>query len=358
MPALNPVLAMRLAHQGISRALTGDVAATVHHLLAVQAQDHYASLWALGLRTQATTREADVEQAVADRRVVRSWPMRGTLHLVAAEDLRWLLALLAARVVDLDRKRIERDYGLDARTLGRYTEVIQRLLEGGKAMSRPALYEALAGQGIATEGSRGLQILGHLSHVGVLCQGPRDGKQSTFVLLDDWLAPQPMRDRDEALGELALRYVRGHGPATSRDLAWWAGLTLRDAQRAWELARAEFSTFEHDGTTYSFVERDADLGKPAIFLLPSFDEYLVGFADREAMIAAADLRRVVGINGLFSPTVVIHGRVAATWKRELRKDGVAVTLTPLRALSATELKGAARAVARYGEFLGVPARLA
>lgn len=351
------LLALRLAHQGISRARSGDVASTVRHLLAVQAQDHYASLWALGLRTAGIT-EAEVERAVADRHIVRSWPMRGTLHLLAAEDLRWMLALLASRVVDLDRKRIERDHGLDARTLGKYSDVIQRLLEGGKVMTRPALYEALAAQGITTEGSRGLQILGYLSHVGLLCQGPREGKQSTFVLLEEWLLPQPARDRDDALGELARRYVAGHGPATVRDLAWWSGLTLRDAQCAWDLARADFSTFTHDGIEYAFLDRDIDVARPATYLLPAFDEYLVGFADRGQMIDAANMRRVIGANGLFNPTVVINGRVAATWKRELRKDGVVVTLAPLRGLSATEWKGVAKAAIRYGEFLGLPVQLA
>lgn len=356
MGALSPLLQARLARQGISTVLTGKVADSVRHLLAVQAQDHYASLWALGLRTRGVD-EAAVETAVRERRIVRSWPMRGTLHLVAAEDLRWMLSLLASRIIALDSKRIERDFGLHERALGLCREAVVRALEGGRMLSRPALYAALAERGVDVAGPRGLQILGRLAHEGLLCQGPREGKQPSFVLLEEWIAPQAALDQDEALAQLARRYLAGHGPASVRDLAWWSGLTLRDAQRAWDLVRSEFAVMHQDGVEYAFVESDVWSGKPAVHLLPAFDEYLVGYADRSAMIAPADLRRVVGANGLFNPTVIINGRVAATWKRELRKDRVDITCLPLRALSASELKAITRAAKDYGRFLGLPVQL-
>ncbi|GGD51055.1 winged helix DNA-binding domain-containing protein [Pseudoxanthomonas indica] len=354
--AASSLLARRLATQGVSQSLGGSVLESVRHLLAVQAQDHYASLWALGLRTRDAD-EATVERAVRDRLIVRSWPMRGTLHLVAAEDLRWMLSLMAARIIGLDRARIERDFGLHEQALGRCRDAVVRVLEGGRALSRPTLYAALAARGIDIAGPRGLQILGRLAHEGLICQGPREGKQPTFVLLDEWLAPQPTLDRDEALAMLARRYVAGHGPASVRDLAWWSGLTLSDAQRAWDLARSDLETLQHDGVEYAFVERGLAEAKPAIYLLPAFDEYLVGYADRAPMIPPQHHRRVVCANGLFNPTVIIGGRVAATWKRELRKDRVDITLAPLRALNASERKAIARAARDYGRFLGLPVQL-
>lgn len=356
MGALSPLLQARLARQGISSVLTGKVTDTVRHLLAVQAQDHYASLWALGLRTHAAD-EAGVETAVRERRIVRSWPMRGTLHLVAAEDLRWMLALMASRIIALDSKRIEREYGLHDHALGNCRDAVTRVLEGGRSLSRPALYAALADRGIDVAGPRGLQIIGRLAHEGLICQGPRADKQPSFVLLEEWLPPQTALDRDEALAELARRYITGHGPASVRDLAWWSGLTLRDAQVAWDLARPAFEVMQVDGIEYAFVGNDPAASKPAVHLLPAFDEYLVGYADRSAMIAPADLRRVVGANGLFNPAVIIGGRVAATWKRELRKDRVDITLAPLRVLNASEHKAIARAAQDYGRFLGLPVQL-
>lgn len=350
------LLALRLATQGVSRALGVEVVESVRHLLAVQAQDHYASLWALGLRTHEAD-EVAVETAVRERRIVRSWPMRGTLHLVAAEDLRWMLSLMAARIIALDSKRIEREYGLHDLALGRCRDAVVRVLEGGRSLSRPALYAALAEHGIDVAGPRGLQIIGRLAHEGLICQGPRADKQPSFVLLDEWLPPQPARDRDEALAELARRYIAGHGPASVRDLAWWSGLTLRDAQVAWDLARPAFEVMQVDGIDYAFIANDLPVTKPAVHLLPAFDEYLVGYADRSAMIAPADLRRVIGANGLFNPTVIIGGRVAATWKRELRRDRVDISCLPLRALSRSELQAITRAAKDYGRFLGLPVQL-
>lgn len=356
MAAPPPLLRLRLHRQGIGAPLGRDATETVQHLLAVQAQDPAAAQWALGLRTSGTA-EADIERAVQERRIVRSWPMRGTLHLVAAEDLRWMLALMASRIIALDSKRIEREFGLHDQALGHCRDAVERVLEGGRSLSRPALYAALAERGIDVAGPRGLQIIGRLAHEGLICQGPRTDKQPSFVLLEEWLPPQAALDRDEALAKLARRYIAGHGPANVRDLAWWSGLTLRDAQRAWDLARSDFSVMHQDGIEYGFVENDVSPGKPSVHLLPAFDEYLVGYADRSAMIASADLRRVIGVNGLFNPTVIIGGRVAATWKRELRKDRVDITCQPLRTLSSSELKAIARAAKDYGRFLGLPVQL-
>lgn len=345
----------RLHRQGISAPLGDDPAVTVRHLLAVQAQDYYGSLWAVGLRTTGA-READVERAIADGRIVRTWPMRGTLHLVAPEDARWMLALMAGRALDRDRARQERDFGLDARTTRRCAEVITRLLEGGKRMTRGALYEALAERRIETDGPRGLHILGRLAHEGLICQGPREGKQPTFVLLDEWIPPTPPRDRDEALGELARRYFVGHGPATVQDLAWWSGLTLRDAQAAVDIAKPALSPHDHDGARYWFagVAEPPAPAVPAVHLLPPFDEYLVGYKDRSAVLDAAHHRQVIGINGLVSPSLVVDGRVTALWKRSLGRQGATLALTPLQPLRKRDHAPLARAAARYGEFIGQP----
>ncbi len=355
MDSASDIAAQRLRQQGISTPLGDDPATTVRHLLAVQAQDYYGSLWAVGLRTSGA-READIEQAIADGRIVRTWPMRGTLHLVAPEDARWMLALMASRALDRDRARQERDFGLDARTTGRCAEVVTRQLEGGKRMTRGALYAALAERKIDTDGPRGLHILGRLAHEGLVCQGPREGKQPTFVLLEEWVPPARPRDRDDALAELARRYFTGHGPATVQDLAWWSGLTLRDAQAAVENAKAVLSHQDHDGARYWFVEstRPPAPAAPAVHLLPPFDEYLVGYKDRGAALDAAHHRQVIGINGLVSPSVVVDGRVGALWKRTLGRQGATLALTPLHPLRKRDQAALARTVARYGAFIGQP----
>lgn len=358
--ATSPLITERLARHGITAPRTGTVADTVCHLCAMQAQDYHASLWAVGLRTQGAT-VGDVEAALARGDIVRTWPMRGTLHLVAAEDVRWMLALMASRVQALDAARIQRDYGLDSATLARCRRVIEQALAGGTPVTRNALYARLDDAGIDSSGQRGLHVLGWLAHAGLICQGPREGKQPTFVWLDAWIPATPLPSRDASLAMLAERYLRSHAPATAHDLAWWSGLTLKDARLALELAGRNVDSETVDGVTWWRTDGDFAArvqAAPRSRLLPAFDEYVIGYKDREPVVDASNLRRVIGINGLVSPTVVLDGRVAATWKRETGAREAALSVAPLRPLTATDLKHLRPAARRYGAFIGVPVRLA
>ena len=184
----------------------------VNWLCAVQAQDYLGSLWGIGLRTASGT-ESDVERAIADRTIVRSWPMRGTLHFVAADDIRWMLHLLTPRIALRGAAR-RRQLDLDTPALVRSRNRLEKALSGGNALTRPQAYRVLEEAGIATADQRGLHILLELGMQGVLCFGPRAGRQPTFVLLDEWVPTSRSLDRDDALGELARRYFTSHGPAT------------------------------------------------------------------------------------------------------------------------------------------------
>jgi len=204
---------------------------------AVQAQDYLGALWAVGVRlapaAQAT--EALIEAALADRSIVRSWPMRGTLHFVAAEDLRWLLALLGPRLVARAARR-HAELDLDAATFTRSRALLEKALEGGRCLTRAELYRVLSHGKVSPAGQRGIHILQRLALDGVLCFGARQGKQQTFALVDEWLAPglastdSKARSRDESLFELARRYFTGHGPATLADFTWWTGLPAAEAK--------------------------------------------------------------------------------------------------------------------------------
>ena len=176
--------------------------------------------------------------------------MRGTLHFVAAEDVRWMLALLTPRVVAASAARLRREFGLDARVLGRCADAATRALEGGRRLTRAGLYGTLDRARITTAGGRGLQIVSALAHQGVICYGPRDGKHHTVVLLDEWLPPATAMDREEALAELARRYFTSHGPATVSDFAWWSGLLVRDAQRGLDAARRSLVAVEREGRAW------------------------------------------------------------------------------------------------------------
>ena len=344
---------LRLHAQAIADARFDTPADVVRGLVAMQAQDYLGALWAVGLRMRAVS-EAAIEQAIAERRIVRTWPMRGTLHFVAAEDVRWLLALLTPRVIALNAARIERDFGLDAAMLKRCRRVVEKAL-AGKALTRNALYAALDAGGIASAEQRGLHIIGRLAQDGLVCIGPRAGKQPTFVLLDEWLPPAPRRTREDALAELARRYFTSRGPATAQDFAWWSSLTVKDAQAGIALAQAQLAREVIDGTTYWLSPSATALrGTNAIYLLPPFDEYLVAYKDRSALYGSDVSRQVIGINGLVNASIVSKGRVVGLWKRRLQAAAVAIATQPFAALNRTESAAVATATRRYAAFLGLP----
>jgi hypothetical protein len=344
------LLKMRLAAQHLSADKANTPLAVVRRLLAVQAQDYHAALWAVGMRTRAAT-ASTVEQAIAQRRVVRTWPMRGTLHFVAAEDVRWLQSLLAPRALARDAARHEREYGLDAKALRACRRVVERALRDGEPMSRPALYEALEAAGIATGGSRGLHILLRFAHEGLICQGPRIGRQPGFVWLDAWLPPTPVFTREEALAELARRYLAGHGPATAQDLAWWSGLTLTHARAALAAVSTELVELDIGGVRHWQVAgATAAPAARGTLLLPAFDEYLLGYKDRTPVLDPAHHRRVFTINGIIQPCVVVDGKVVGLWPRSAGPDGTPMTLDLFRPLSDAEQRGVQTAAKRYTDF--------
>jgi len=171
------------------------------------------------------------------------------------------------------------------------------------------------------------------------------------VLLDAWVAPSPPKTREEALHALALRYFRSHGPATAQDLAWWSGLTVKDAQLAAALAEPELQVLETEGRRY--LHGDAAEPTPAggVHLLAPFDEYLVGFRDRSAAVEPALSRQVIGINGLVNASVLADGKVVGTWKRVLGRDSVSIDVAPFRALRRGEQAPLKRAMKRYAAFI-------
>jgi hypothetical protein len=277
-----PIARARLHRQGIATPRFDAPEDVVGWMLAMQAQDYLGALWAIGLRMREAT-EARVERAVAERRIVRSWPMRGTLHFVAAEDVRWLLALLAPRSIARDRLRLPRQHGLDDAAIAHARRVTEALLEKEGALAREALYARWEAAGIGTAQQRGINLVNRLAQEGVLCHGARDGSRQTYVLLDDWVPATRPVPRDEALARLALRYLRSRGPATAQDLAWWSGLTVKDAQAAIASVAGELHAEAVDGNTYWRVRDDGGGAHPrSLHLLPPFDEFLVAYADRGA----------------------------------------------------------------------------
>ena len=352
------VARLRLRNQRLASAPLATPADVVRRLGAVQAQDYLGSLWALGLRARRAF-EATVERAVADGSIVRSWPLRGTLHFVAAEDLRWMLELAAPRTVARAASRY-RQLELDEATFAKSNRVLARALRGGKRLTRPELAAELRRAGIPTDGQRLIHLLNRSALEGLTCYAARRGKQFTFALLDEWAPSARRLEGEEALAELAGRYFKSRGPATLRDFVWWSGLTTADARAGLELAKPRLSREVFGGETYWLpasapaVADDA----PDAHLLPAFDEYTVAYKDRGAVLDPAHAPLVNAGGGILGPTVVVGGRVVGTWKRELKKDSVVISTSLFAALKPSERRAVEEAGHRYGEFLGLSAESA
>ncbi|WP_029431469.1 winged helix DNA-binding domain-containing protein [Blastococcus sp. URHD0036] len=310
---------LRLVAQRLAGPPAADAAAAVGGLLCVQGQDYPGALTSVALRTRDRSLSG-VRAALDGGTVVRSWPMRGTLHLLPAGDLHWLLELCSPRVLaGAVRRRAQ--VGLTEADLERRRELACGALGGGRRLTRAALLEAL-GAGVDVGGQRGYHVLWYLSQTGTLVMGPTDDGEQAFVLLDEWV-PSPRRlSREESLGELARRYLAGHGPASEADLARWAGLGLRDVRAGIGAVRDEFASLEVDGRELlmppDLPDRLAACRaevEDAVLLLPGFDEFVLGYADRTCAVPAEFAQQIVpGNNGMFRSTVVHRGQVVGVWR--------------------------------------------
>jgi Winged helix DNA-binding domain len=346
----------RLLNQGITRAKCREPAEVVAWLGAVQAQEYAAARWALALRMREGTTDAEIERAFDEGRILRTHVMRPTWHFVTPADIRWMLELTAPRV-HRAMAYYRRQLGLDAAILTRTTAVFERALGDGEYLTRTELGALLDRPDLVAKGVRLALLTMSAELEGVICSGPRRGKQFTYALLAE-RAPRARLSRDEALAELTRRYFTSHGPATIRDFLWWSGLTTADARRGLEMNRARHEVVE--GRTYWSLGGTTAGGtrRPTVHLLPVYDEYFVAYRDREAVPhgpPAIESRSRGSVT--FQHVLVIGGQVAGTWKTVRNPKRLVVDVIPLRRLTGPERRALAETAARYGRFLDVPVSL-
>jgi len=340
-----PIADQRLRNQRITRPGPRGPEKLVAWMGAVQAQEYGPAKWGLGLRLPGSTTDAAIERAIDRGRILRTHVLRPTWHFVTANDIRWMLELTGPQV-HRRMSSYDRLLGLHTGVMTRAVDVIERALGEHRYLTRRELGVELGRAGLPDRSSHLAHIAMYAELEGVICSGPRRGKQSTYALLSD-RAPKARRlPRDEALAELARRYLRSHGPATVRDFVWWSGLGTADARRGLEMNRARFH--DVDGLRYwSLVGTAGGISnrKAAVHLLPVYDEYLVAYRDHQVV------PRPAYVLGGFLHALVIGGQVAGTWRMTPGPKGLVVDVTARRRLTPVERRGLAHAAARYGEFL-------
>jgi len=345
---LHSLLLAGLGHQHRSAA------AVAQWLGAMQSQDLASGKWSFGVRLGQS--ERDVEAAIERGEVLRTWPMRGTLHFIAAEDARWMLETTGVRALAKAASR-RANIGLAEKTAHRAAEVLGQALVGGKRFSRDEVVACWRKHGIKPEGQQVYHLLWFASQLGVTCVGPNRDKEQTFVLLSEWAPKQASLGKDEALATLALRYFRGHGPASQQDFMGWTGLGSTEVKRGLAALGGELVTADFAGKTLWMTASLRDdvrvrSDKSRALALPGFDEYMLGFKDRAVAVAAEHQGKIIpGGNGMFMPTMVHDGVVAGTWRRTLKKTTVIIEPNPFEALRPAARKAFDAAFVRYAGYL-------
>ncbi len=371
------VRGLRLRAQGLSgepgAGGAEGVVGVVDELFALQGQDLPGVLWSLGLRTDGADRST-VRAAFDAGALVRTWPFRGTLHVLAATDVGWVLALTGPRMIAAAARR-RRELEIDESVLEVAREVAARELAGGARVSRTRFKEALDEAGVHTAGQRGYHLISHLAIEGLIAFGPFDGAEQQLVLVADHV-PHPRRlDPEEGLREIVRRYLRGRGVAMAADIAWWSGLTVRALRAAAaelgdEVGAVQVGGVEHlawvpllDGGRAAGRTASGEAGVGSrtaprpVLALPGFDELLLGYADRTATLAREHAAAIVpGGNGVFRRTLVQRGRVVGTWRATETGSDVRVVAETFGDVPRGVEAGLAREAARYARFVGLPLR--
>lgn len=335
------------------------VAQVAMAVVGLQAQDAPAASLSIRARSAGLT-QADVGHArVAGRSVVRTWLMRGTLHLAAAEDIHWLLALLGPIFARGGRRR-RAQLGLDDKTSASGVDVIRHALAAKGPLSREQIATALTASGIQVEGQATYHLVYLAALQGIACFGPdAAGGKPSFVLLDDWLERGPVIPREEALGRLALRYLEAFGPAGPEDVASWSGLPMSDARTAWKRILAQLVEVETAAGIAWMLKAHKDrlddcsgsTAPQTVRLLPAYDTYLLGYRSRAIAVPPKHARRVHPGGGVIRPALLVNGRVRGIWATKRRRQELEVVVEPFATLNDDEMPQLEAEAADIGRFL-------
>jgi hypothetical protein len=351
MTPLN-IAQQRLINQHVGVVPFEKPAEVVDWLVAVQAQEYFGAKWALGLRLQ-NAHDADLDRAFNAGEILRTHVLRPTWHFVTPADMRWLLALTAPQVLAANAA-MYRKLELDDATLKRSHKALTKALQGGQHLTRNELRATLEKAGLAVgTGQRLAYLVMHAELNGLICSGPRRGKQFTYALLEERVSPTTPLKRAEALATLAQRYFTGHGPATAQDFAKWSGLTSGDAKRGLEMVKTQLQHETLNGTEYWFASSAMpnNLTSPTAFLLSVYDEYIIGYHDRSMIASPEVAAKLFTMGNALTAVIVVDEQIVGTWRRTFDKDAVAIEINPFSAPTKSQSRAITAAAQRYGEFL-------
>ncbi len=347
----------RLIAQQVTATKFRTVKDIVGWMGAMQAQDYAMAKWAIGVRLPNSTDKA-IETAIDKSEIIRTHLLRPTWHLVAAEDIYWLLELTAPRIKTLIKSR-HKDLELSESLLNKSNTLIREALLGGNHLTRQEIAFKFQKANIATGNNRLYHIMLCAELEGIVCSGATKGKKQTYALLNERVSKPKSLSREDALEKIVRKYFSSHGPATLQDFAWWSGLSMSDARNAVEMVKSDFVSEKIGLETYWFPNSFSNLrdDNNSAYLLPAYDEFIISYKDRSASLPMGNLKKAVSSNGIFKPVIVINGQVAGLWKRIIKNDKVIVETDFFKQPTKSIKSLIEKEALEFGKFLGKKAEL-
>lgn len=340
----------RLAVQQLATSKFKEAAELLRWFGAMQAQEYGPTKWSFGLRMPTLT-DADIEKDFTSGKILRTHLLRPTWHFVAAEDIRWMLQLTKARV-HAANAFMYRQTELNKKLFTKCTNIIIKALKGNHQLTRDSINEEFNKNKIKAEGHRLSYIMMHAELEGIICSGARQGNQFTYALLEERVPAVKSISAAEALAKLTTRYFSSRGPATVHDFSIWSGLTIADCKKGIESVKEKLLSEAIDGELYYYTEAGRKKTSNDIQLLPIYDEYIMGYKKREAILQVYNSISPKPALG-YDHTIIAEGQIIGTWRRIIKPKHIDLhykTFRPFTSLQKAEFK---KAVGRYQKFTGL-----
>jgi len=349
MNVLN-IINNRLINQQLAGTSFNTVKELVGWMGAMQAQDYNQAKWALGVRLPHL-KGKEIETAFNQGEILRTHLMRPTWHFVSSDDIYWMLELTSPQIKAALNSR-HRELELTETEVRKSQEILEKALSTNKSMAREELINELRNEGIQTDLQRASHFMLRAEIDGLICSGVIKGKKQTYALLSERVPKKKSLSKEEALAKLAKRYFTSHGPATLPDFVWWSNLSVANARQGLEMNKPDLNSTTIALETYWFVN-PVDISKTltdSVYLLPAFDEFLISYKNRSAVITAEDHKKAISDNGIFRPVVLVNGQISGLWKRTFKKDIVMIEIDYFRPHNKTEELLLGNAADSFGLF--------
>ena len=342
---------LRLLSQQIEVTKFKTPKAIVSWMGAMQAQDYSMAKWAIGIRLPNSSKEI-INSAINKGEILRTHLMRPTWHFVSADDIYWMLELTAPKIRSSMKSR-HHALELTNEIKSRSNKIIGKSLAKRKYLTREEVAAELKKNKISLDNNRLSHLLAWAELNGIICSGPEKGNKITYALLDDRVPNKIKFSRDKALANLAEKYFTSHAPATIKDFSWWSGLTLNESRKALDFVKSKFITKTLNSTTYILPDNYIipEKNNKSVHLLPSYDEFIISYADRSAALSSKKFKITVSSNGVFHPIILLEGKATGLWKRSFKKDKINIEANLYISHSNSEKELIKKAAKKFGDFM-------